>query len=219
MEKKTKIILGLTAAAGIGYLIYNKIKNTNARNKSVSFVNANGSSNRDEVQFILTNNTPQPQTVTLFDASSGQMNNSVSVTSPVLPSVEFFNKSLTQEPKALNYMYINSNNKGQTTKVITKKCRDANGNVTQSVLTPTISPMQAQSNVVTINTSGVILDGKCFFEYQLEPNSSVTWTLNYSTSVANKNAAGCSSCQAKANAMIQNDGTMPEFGKPINIII
>jgi len=215
MEKKTKIILGLTVAAGVGYLIYKKIKNTSARNKSVSFVNATGSANQDEVQFILTNNTPQPQTVTLFDASGGQMNNSVSISSPVLPSVDFFNKSLTQEPKALNYMYINSNNKGQTTKVITKKCRDANGNVTQSVLTPTISPMQAQSNVVTINTSGVILDGKCFFEYQLEPNSSVTWTLNYST---HKNASGCSACQTKADAMIQNDGTMPEFGKPINII-
>lgn len=216
MENKTKIILGLTAAAGIGYLIYKKIKNNNSRNKSASFVNATGSANQDEVQFILTNNTPQPQTVTLFDASGGQMNNSVSISSPVLPSIDFFNKSLTQEPKSLNYMYINSNNKGQTTKVITKKCRDANGNVIQSVLTPTISPMQAQSNVVTINTSGVILDGKCFFEYQLEPNSSVTWTLNYST---HKNASGCSACQAKAaDGMVQNDGTMPEFGKTINII-
>jgi len=211
MEKKTKIILGLTIAASVGYLIYKKLKSKS----NVGFLNATGSAstNPDEVQFILTNNTPQPQTVTLFDASGGQMNNSVSISSPVLPSVEFFNKSLTQEPKALNYMYINSNNKGQTTKVITKKCRDANGNVTQSILSPTISPMQAQSNVVTINTSGVILDGKCFFEYQLEPNSSVTWTLNYSTK---KNAAGCSSCQAKA-AMIQNDGSMPQFGKPVNI--
>jgi hypothetical protein len=212
MEKKTKIILGLTVAAGVGYLIYKKLKSKT----NVGFVNATGSvAGADEVQFILTNNTPQPQTVTLFDASGGQMNNSVSISSPVLPSVEFFNKSLTQEPKALNYMYINSNNKGQTTKVITKKCRDANGNVTQSVLTPTISPMQAQSNVVTINTSGVILDGKCFFEYQLEPNSSVTWTLNYST---HKNASGCNACQAKAaDGIIQNDGLMPQFGKPINI--
>lgn len=178
--KKELINISLAVSAAIVYFLYKK----HNRNKSFSSQPDSGNS---EVSFILTNNTPVQQVVTLFNAYSTQINPAVGIQAN--PDIQFFNASLAQEPKRVNYIQISSTSKNQKipqaiqsqiTKPLTVVCTDANGNETRHPISSAPSPYQAQGNASIIKPD-LILDGKCKIEYTIDPLTTVNMIMNYST--------------------------------------
>lgn len=58
-------------------------------------------------------------------------------------------------------------------------CKDASGNAAQTQYIPMISSTQFQKGITSVNMDGVILDGECFMEYTMYPNSKVAIIVHY----------------------------------------
>lgn len=177
--KRELINISLAVSAAVLYILYKK------RNRK-SFSSQPDSGN-SEVSFILTNNTPVQQVVTLFNGYSTQLNPAVGIQAN--PDIQFFNASLAQEPKRVNTIQLSSTSKNQKipqaiqsqiTKPLTVVCSDANGNETRHSISSAPSPYQAQGNASIIKPD-LILDGKCKIEYTIDPLTTVNMIMNYST--------------------------------------
>jgi hypothetical protein len=60
-----------------------------------------------------------------------------------------------------------------------KVCIDASGNESKESITPSISPMQAQSGNTIIKPKNLILDGKCYLTYTILPKQYLFITMTY----------------------------------------
>lgn len=58
-------------------------------------------------------------------------------------------------------------------------CLDASGNSSQQQFIPLISSRQYQKGITTVKMNGTILDGGCFMEYTMFPNSKVSIVVYY----------------------------------------
>jgi len=190
MKKEEKILLGLIgvgALIGI-YALYRKNKN-----EEKSGFNDDGIK---VAQFDLINNTSIQQKINLFDAFGGSSNPNVEVS----PSFNFMNNSIRSNPKYVNSFNINVTTKNtskengtltgltptivtltsnQTSMPITKICQDASGNGSTQVFYPIISEFQFRENIATFNTKDLVLDGNCYLNYTINPNTIVRLTMNY----------------------------------------
>lgn len=150
-------ILGL-----ILYKIFKRSKNSNYSN----FTNV--------AVYNFSNTTSQPKTVKLFS----------SVYSPpsgvsILPTTIDLQAEVLNIPKQVGNIRIRSSNVNQIESPITYKCQTPTGTGNSQIINPRVSPTQAQSNVVDAPVSNILLDGRCFFEYTILPNTEVTWSISY----------------------------------------
>lgn len=58
-------------------------------------------------------------------------------------------------------------------------CKDASGSAAQTQYIPMISSTQFQKGITSVNMGGVILDGECFMEYTMYPNSKIAIVVYY----------------------------------------
>lgn len=58
-------------------------------------------------------------------------------------------------------------------------CKDANGNASLQQFIPMISTTQFQKGITSVDMGGRVLDGECFMEYTMYPNSKVAIVLFY----------------------------------------
>jgi len=58
-------------------------------------------------------------------------------------------------------------------------CKDAAGSAAQTQYIPMISATQFQKGITSVNMGGVILDGECFMEYTMYPNSKIAIVVYY----------------------------------------
>ncbi len=137
------------------------------------------------VQFTITNNTNQEQTFSLFKAFSNLNNPNVGIIA-TNASIRFFNRTLLNEPKLVTMIEIISNSpnaQSQVTRVITKKCKDASGNANSVPYIPLVSTAQFQGNMTFVKPDNLILDGVCYLQYSINPNTIVTMNVSYETVV------------------------------------
>lgn len=130
------------------------------------------------VQFTLTNNTGSEQRFPLFKSIGGGVNPNVGI----MPSMSFFNQTLAREPKlvkAMEFRSINPNGQAQVTKLISKVCKDASGEESKTNYFPMVSVNQYQGNITVVQPDNLILDGECYLEYTLNPNTIVSLTMVY----------------------------------------
>lgn len=135
------------------------------------------------VHFTITNNTNQEQKFTLFKAFSNFNNPNVGIIA-TNASINFFNNTLLNEPKLVKAIEIISNSpnaQSQVTRVITKRCKDASGNADSVPYIPMVSTAQFQGNMTVVTPENLILDGICYLEYTINPNTIVTMNMIYDT--------------------------------------
>ncbi len=177
LSTEKKIFLGLMASL----LLY--IGYVNIFKKKKSFSGVPPMSN--EVQITLTNPTPTSQSIRLFDSASSITNPFVHVSLPeTIPSLNYFDQSLSQKPRSIGSIQITTNKPstgatGQTNAQMKVTNLDANGNESTSILTPTVSPYQGQGNTTVVTPNNLVLDGKTFIVYEVEPFTTVNMTLNF----------------------------------------
>ena len=58
-------------------------------------------------------------------------------------------------------------------------CKDASGNASQQQYTPLISSTQFQAGITTVDMGEAILDGECYMEYTMYPNSKLAIVVYY----------------------------------------
>jgi len=58
-------------------------------------------------------------------------------------------------------------------------CKDANGNASIQQFIPLISSSQFQKGITSVDMGGMVLDGECFMEYTMYPNSKVAIVVYY----------------------------------------
>jgi hypothetical protein len=58
-------------------------------------------------------------------------------------------------------------------------CKDANGNASLQQFIPMTSSTQFQSGITSVDMDGQVLDGECFMEYTMYPNTKVSIVLYY----------------------------------------
>lgn len=190
MENKTKnILITLAAIGGISYLISLAVKNR----KKANIASKQGNSNLVDdmldkmgkattAQFTLINNTSMPQDISLFNAFDLKPSNR---NIQINPSMGFFNKTLLNEPKKINKIKVMVNSgafaQAQATQVMTKYCKDANGDSSTENYYPMVGINQFQSNMTEIQPNNLILDGTCVLNYTVQPNTTVTLIFDYQT--------------------------------------
>jgi LPXTG-motif cell wall-anchored protein len=176
-------LLGIGALIGISALIKRN------RKKKEGFSEFLGGTQGKVAQFILTNNTNSVQKLNLFDSWGGFNNPNVGIN----PSMGFFNRSLSSDPKFVNYFMISANTAqttspdgtvqtpppSQATKPIMKICKDASGNASTEVYYPMVSAFQVRGEMTVVQPNNLFLDGTCFLQYELNPKTTVNFTINY----------------------------------------
>ena len=186
MNTGNKILLALL---GVGALIGISALIKRNRKKKEEFSEFNGTPQGKTAQFILTNNTNVAQKLNLFDAWGVFNNPNVGIN----PSIGFFNRSLSSDPKFVNYFMISANTapshspdgtvqaptSSQATKPIMKVCKDASGNASTEVYYPMVSPYQVRGEMTFVQPNNLFLDGTCFLQYELNPKTTVNFTINY----------------------------------------
>jgi len=58
-------------------------------------------------------------------------------------------------------------------------CKDANGNASVQQFIPLISSTQFQKGITSVDMGGMVLNGECFMEYTMYPNSKVAIVVYY----------------------------------------
>jgi len=58
-------------------------------------------------------------------------------------------------------------------------CKDANGNASVQQFIPLISSSQFQKGITSVDMGGMVLDGECYMEYTMYPNSKVAIVVYY----------------------------------------
>lgn len=132
---------------------------------------------KPQAQFTITNKSNSIKTIKLFDINS---HNVQEVT--ITPSMRFFNNTLMNDPKKVKEIRINANGayaQIQATQVITKICKDANGDESIESYNPIVATTQYQGGMTAIQPNNLILDGICHLEYQIQPNTTVTLIVDY----------------------------------------
>ena len=174
MEKKDWLILG--GIAGVGFLYCKLVlgkKNNTLKSTSSSF---NGSAFGQRVMFTLTNKTSQTQVVPLFNSYSNIQNPNVEIS----PSISEFNRSLLNEPKKVTMIEIRaSGNQKQAEKPIKTQCKDASGEYKGAFMYPMISPSQKALDMTSIQPNNLIISGKCYLDYTLDPSQTVVLIFHY----------------------------------------
>src|ERR1035437_3745865 len=172
---------GLVLMASVGVLVVYDIFKTPAPVKAEKKAEEKSGFDGTEskiIQFTLTNNTGSEQRFPLFKSIGGGVNPNVGIN----PSMSFFNQTLAREPKlvkAMEFRSINPNGQAQVTKLISKVCKDANGEESKTNYFPMVSVNQYQGNITVVQPDNLILDGECYLEYTLNPNTIVSLTMVY----------------------------------------
>lgn len=184
MDKNTKNILILGAIALGSFIMFRLLK----KSKSVEEPKSNlvddmlakfGTGNLTQV--TLKNKTAKSQAVKLFNAYSIASSSIGNTEVQASPNMEFFNKTLLNEPKKLSKVKVLVNQGGggfQSTQPMTFVCKDANGDMASQTMIPMISSGQFQANVTEIQPN-VILNGECTLNYEIQPQTVVTLILEY----------------------------------------
>lgn len=174
MDKKDWLILG--GIAGVGFLYWKLVsgKNNNIlKSTSSSF---NGSPFGQRVMFTLRNKTAQTQVVPLFNSYSNIQNPNVEIS----PSISEFNRGLLNEPKKVTMIEIRgSGNQKQAEMPIKIQCKDASGEYKGTFLYPMISPFQKALDMTSIQPNNLVISGKCYLDYTLDPSQTVVLIFHY----------------------------------------
>jgi len=165
----------LLIATGLitGGVIWYRRNNRNGE-KSSNFI----TTQNKVVQFTLTNRTQSQQQVNLFNARSiddGTGNPLVGIS----PSMGAFNRSLDAEPKKVLDISVRTANNMQANTPINKVCIDASGSSSSDSWIPQISVNQFQLGMVSIQPSNLVLDGSCYLNYTVGPNTTVSLIVTY----------------------------------------
>lgn len=185
MENKTKnILITIASVVGISLLIKYAIKKRNeaAEKKSNLVDDMLDKMGKPINQFTITNKGKVSQTISLFNIYKlNQNHNEISIN----PSMKFFNTTLLNDPKKVLSIKIRVNNspyaQTQATEVITKVCKDATGNSSTENYYPMVSVNQFQGNMTEVNPEDLILDGICYLDYTIQPETTVTMIIEYKT--------------------------------------
>jgi hypothetical protein len=186
MENKTKnILITIASVVGVSLLIRYAIKKRNetTEKKSNLVDDMMEKMGKPINQFTITNNSRvSPQTISLFNIYKlNQNNNDVSIK----PSMKFFNTTLLNDPKKVKSIKIIVNKsdfaQSQATEVITKVCKDASGNSSTENYYPMVDVNQFQGNITEVKPQNLILDGICYLDYTIQPNTTVTMIIEYKT--------------------------------------
>lgn len=186
MENKTKnILITIASVVGVSLLIRYAIKKRNQATENKSnlvddMLDKMGKATT--AQFTLVNNTSMPQDISLFNAFDLKPSNR---NIQIKPSMGFFNKTLLNEPKKIKKIKVMVNSgafaQAQATQVMTKLCKDANGNMASENYYPMVGINQFQSNMTEIQPDNLIVDGTCVLDYTVQPNTTVTLIFDYET--------------------------------------
>lgn len=174
ITKNWKLVTATAVVGTIAYLLLRK----KGDEKTSSFL---GSPFGKTVQFTLTNNTSTEQQTTLFDAFTDTSNPNVGI-QPINMSNSQFNRSLLSEPIKINLIEVRAtgvNATVQSQNLITKICKDASGTSNTEYYYPMVSPNQFQGGITTVAPNNLILDGTCYLQYSIAPNSVVTLVFRY----------------------------------------
>jgi hypothetical protein len=179
-KKELFAIYGAIAVAALfvtGLIIYRKNKKELQSNLVDDMLDNFGKPSL--TQFVFTNSSSNPQSITLFDSyntgAGRAMKNS---------NLDFFNKTLLNEPKKVKSINITANGTNaasQINQMITKVCKDASGNSSTENYVPMISTMQVQANMTSVQPDNLVLDGECFLDYVVQPKTTVIINLDYDT--------------------------------------
>jgi hypothetical protein len=185
MENKTKnILITIASVIGVSLLIKYAIKKRNeaAENKSNLVDDMLDKMGKPINQFTITNNSKVAQTISLFNIYKlNQDNREISIN----PSMKFFNTTLLNDPKKVLSIKILVNRspfaQSQATEIITKVCKDASGNGSTENYYPMVSVNQFQGNMTEVKPEDLILDGICYLDYTIQPETTVTMIIEYKT--------------------------------------
>lgn len=133
---------------------------------------------KPQAQFTIVNNSGVIKNIKLFNIYDN--NNVEGITTK--PSMKFFNNTLINNPKKIKEIRINANGiyaQIQATQIITKICKEANGDSTTESYNPMVATNQYQGGMTSIKPNNLILDGICYLEYQIQPNTTVTLIVDY----------------------------------------
>ncbi len=188
-NQKTWLQVLSLVAIGIGYLrliqppTRKKYSNFNPLTSEImENLGVENMGSRDRVIFTLTNSTPKPQKVDLFDSFSqqtfAQQNPNVSVQS--VPNVDFFAQSIINEPIALAGLEVRSPNTKQINQMIRIQAKDASGNEAVKYVYPLVSAYQSQGDIATASLEGLVLSGRTKIDdYVILPNTTVSITMYF----------------------------------------
>jgi hypothetical protein len=185
MENKTKnILIAIASIVGVSLLMKYAIKKRNEANENKSnlvddMIDKMG---KPINQFTITNNGKVAQTISLFNIYKlNQNQNEISIN----PSMKFFNTTLLNDPKKVLSIKILVNRspfaQSQATEIITKVCKDASGNGSTENYYPMVNVNQFQGNMTEVTPEDLILDGICYLDYTIQPDTTVTMIIEYKT--------------------------------------
>lgn len=185
MENKTKnILITIATVVGISLLIRYAAKKRKpvTENKSNLVDDMLDKMGKPINQFTITNKSKVAQTISLFNIY--KLNNDYKEVS-IKPSMKFFNTTLLNDPKKVTSIKIIVNKsdyaQSQATEVITKVCKDASGNSITENYYPMVSINQYQGNMTEVKPQNLILDGICYLDYTIQPDTTVTMIIEYKT--------------------------------------
>jgi len=169
-------ILSLVGMAGLLIWVYRKEKKSNLILDDIGQV----ARPSNALQFTMKNTTGSPQSVTIFNGYSlkpiQQQNPNIQISSN--PSLEYFIRTLSTQPKRLSRVEVRTNNAQQLIKGFNMLAKDANGKQVRTTIFPMVSAMQVQSNIAIADLSGIVLDAQTVINrYTLMPNTSVTMII------------------------------------------
>jgi hypothetical protein len=77
------------------------------------------------------------------------------------------------------FYLVKDKQNAQANQQFQKVCIDASGNQSTESISPTISPLQAQSGNTIVKPKKLILDGKCYLTYSILPKQYLFITMTY----------------------------------------
>ena len=177
-------VIVVAGAAFVSYAIARFFLDKTGK-QSESASNASGEG-MNAVSFTATNASMATARLTLFDSYdiNGTKNQGLTVSQ----NAPFFARDIATRPKTLKVIEIRSGaNQTQASAPFRWVCRDANGDESASSVMPTVSPMQAQPNITGVSFGkGAVIDGHCYMDYPVAPNTSVTITAFYNEGIEPK---------------------------------
>lgn len=173
--KQTYKYLSYASLGLLGFALYKLYKETKKPTEAKS--GFSGVSD-EQIMFMLTNNTKTPQTAYLFNGYNNQNNPNVGV----VGNLAFFNRELTNQPKVvkkIEFRAMGASATNQAEAPFKMNCLDANGNSVTNQYLPMVSPNQYQGGITSVDMNDLILNGECYMEYTVNPNSRVNVVVYY----------------------------------------
>lgn len=176
---KSDQILKILLTVGGGILIGKFLADRFLKNEKRAYDNSKLSGQKADKRalFTLTNNTANTQSIRLFDTRGGSGNSNLKVSG----NLEFFTRDITGKPKKLKTIEFRSvsGNAKQVEQPFQMVCKDASGNEQVNQMLPLESSMQMQKGMTGVSFPDFILDGECYMNYSVLPNSSLHIVVYY----------------------------------------